>query len=430
MSRRPLVLIAAALLLAAGLCFAQEEEDEVPKRPIVQPPPGADGRPLSPMDACRYLVGIGEPESALPYCRTAYDMGHATEAARLLAGCEFAAGDASRAVVLWQEVLDREGWSLEASIGKANALWRAGQIKEAEQLFLSDYQRAPGERTLSELIRFYMGFSRWGEAEAWGEEAVKKFPENCHLLEELAATKAALGNTAGAVALIKRIKALPCPAYAWASAPGLSDRLDQPTFKALLNPQEIASSLRPEDTEDTVEKLTLLRLVAVPAVGLPVAKAALENKDFSVRSLALAVLQSLGASAMEPWSMVLTCDDFVLRKYSIRRQVAMKNPAFLPLLEKVYAAEPMPGNRTMLQFLIGDLLTAGKDPSAGEALLKAVPETDPMFPLAALKLSSLCEARKDYAQALQWIQRALAKAPDLQVDRARVAHLKELAGKG
>jgi len=423
-------LAATALLLTAVFCFAQEEDEGIPKRPLVQPPPGVDGKPMSPTDACRYLVGIGELESALPYCRTAFDMGHAIEIARLLAGCEFDAGDASRAAALWQQVMDQDGWSLEASSGKANALWRAGQIKDAEQVFLANYQRAQGERTLSELMRFYMGFSRWGEADAWGEEAVKSFPDNCRLLEMLSATKSALGNIPASTALIKKIKSLPCPPYEWASVPGISERLDQPAYRALLNPEEIALSLRPKDTEDTIEKLTLLRLVATTAVGRPVAKAALENKDFNVRSLALAILQGLGSSATESWSMVLTCDDFVLRKYAIRRQLAMKDPAFLPLLEKTYAAETMPGNRAMLQLLMGELMLSGKNPAAGEALLRTIPEKDPMFPLAALQLSTLSEARKDYAQALQWIEKALAAAPDLKVDPARIARLKQLSGKG
>jgi tetratricopeptide (TPR) repeat protein len=428
-SHRRLTAIATGVLLITGACLAQEDEGEIKKKPLVVPPMGVDGSPLSPMDACRYLVGIGEPESALAYCRKAYDMGHATEAAGLLAGCEFAAGDAVRAVALWQAVMDGAGWSFDASNGKANALWRAGQVKEAEELFLANYQRAPGLRTISELIRFYMGFSRWGEAEAWGEEGAKKFPDNCHILDMLSATKAALGNTQGAVVLIKRIKSLPCPPYAWASLPGISDRLDMPAFKALLDPDEIAKSLRPNDIEDTIEKLTLLRFVPAPAVGAPVAKAAVENRDFDVRSLALAILQTMGTTAMEPWNTVLTCDDFVLRKYAIRRQMSMKNPAFLPLLEKVYASEQMPGNRAMLQLLIGDLLVAGKDPAAGETMLKAVPETDPMFALAALQLSAIYEASKDYTQALQWIQLALAKAPDLTVDPARIERLKQLASK-
>lgn len=423
-------LAATVFLLTAGLCLAQEEDEGMPRKPPVQPPPGVDGKPLPPADACRYLVGIGELESALPYCRTAFDMDHAAETARLLASCEFGAGDASRAVTLWQQVMDQEGWSLEASCGKANALWRTGQIKEAEQLFLANYQRDPGEKTLSELMRFYMGFSRWGEADAWGEEAVKKFPDNCHMLELLSATKAALGNVPASVALIKKIKSLPCPPYGWASVPGISEELDLPAYRALLDPEEIARSIRPKDTEDTVEKLTLLRLVATPAVGRPVAKAALENKDFNVRSLVLAILQALGTSATEPWSTVLTCDDFVLRKYAIRRQMSMKNPAFLPLLEKAYAAETMPGNRAMLQLLMGEMMLAGKDPAAGEVLLRAVPERDPMFPLAALQLSTLSETRKDYSQALQWIQKALAAAPDLEVDPARIERLKQLSGKG
>jgi tetratricopeptide (TPR) repeat protein len=408
--------------------LAQEDEGETKKKPLVVPPMGVDGRPISPMDACRYLVRIGEPESALAYCRTAYDTGHATEAAGLLAGCEFAAGDAERAAALWQAVMDGSGWSFDASNGKANALWRAGQVKEAEELFLANYQRAPGLRSISELMRFYMGFSRWGEADAWGEAAAKSFPDDCQILNMRSATKAALGNTEAAVGLIKRIKALPCPPYAWASLPGISERLDLPAYKALLDPEEIARSLRPNDTEETIEKLTLLRLVPAPAVGAMVAKTAVENRDFDVRSLALAVLQALGTSALEPWTTVLTSDDFVLRKYAIRRQMSMKDPAFLPILEKAYVCEKMPGNRAMLQLLIGQLMVSGKNPAEGESLLRAVPETDPMFPLAALQLSLICEARKDYGQALQWVQRALVRAPELSVDPARVQRLKQMAG--
>jgi tetratricopeptide (TPR) repeat protein len=423
-----LTAIATGVLLITGACLAQEDEGEIKKKPLVVPPMGVDGRPLSPTDACRHLVRIGEPESALPYCRTAYDMGHALEAARLLAGCEFSAGDASRAVTLWQHVLDQEGWSLEASDGKANALWRAGQVKDAEDLFLANYQRAPGLRTISELIRFYMGFSRWGEADAWGDEAAKSFPDDCQILNMRSATKAALGNTQAAVGLIKRIKALPCPPYAWASLPGISDRLGLPAYKALLDPEEIARSLRPNDTEDAIQKLTLLRFVPAPAIGAMVARTAVENRDFEVRSLALAVLQALGTSALEPWTTVLTNDDFVLRKYAIRRQMSMKDPAFLPLLQKAYACEKMPGNRAILQLLIGQFMVSGKNPEEGESLLRAVPETDPMFPLAALQLSLICEARKDYGQALQWVQRALVRDPELSVDPARVQRLKQMAG--
>ena len=62
---------------------------------------------------------------------------------RLSARVEFAEGDPAVSAELWQQLLDREGWSDPAARGRAMALWRAGEIPAAEALLRQRVEREP-----------------------------------------------------------------------------------------------------------------------------------------------------------------------------------------------------------------------------------------------------------------------------------------------
>jgi tetratricopeptide (TPR) repeat protein len=397
---------------------------------LVSPAPAQQEPPPAAVAGCADLVAAGELAQALAPCRAEHAADPASpDLTRMLALAEFSEGDAERAAQLWGSLLESEGWSFEDAHDQAMALWRAGDVEAAERVIRSNLERQPSAVAHRDLIEFLMGFERWQEAAAAAAAATELFPSSCDLLEHHGVAEATLGNDERAAALLAKAIEAGCPRYRWTGRGVLPERLGQAEYRRLLDPELLADGLRELDDQVCLDQLRLLRLVMTPEQAPAVTREVLLRTNAKVRLIGLGLLADLGAAALESFKQLLADDDFILRKYTLRRIRELDDPAFRPLLEAHLEREKLPGNRALTSLALAELLLAQGDAGRAEELLLGIPEDDALHPVALVRLADHAEADGDLARALELIERARAINPQLYVEQGRQQRLREALGR-
>jgi tetratricopeptide (TPR) repeat protein len=363
-----------------------------------------------PDASCEELVAMGEQEYALVVCRD--ELGEGSEdvvAIRRLADLEFRYGEPERSAELWARVIELEGWSEEAASGRAMALWRAGHREEAEALMRDNVTRGGGQPAYSDLIAFLLSFNRWSEAAELAEKALVAYPDTCGYAELWGVAEAGAGNDAHAAELFGKAVAKGCPLYRWAT---------------LLDPVKLASGLDELDDRECEQRLQLLRSVVTPGVAPQITDEVLHRDKLEIRFEGIGLLSELGSPVMDSWKRLLADDDFVLRKYALRRIRELHDPAFIPLLEEHLESEPSRRNLDLTKLTLADLLLVRGDVSRAEALVREIPSRQPEFAVGLTALADAAESRGHIEQAVALFDEALAADPEVFVDRDRLAKLR------
>jgi hypothetical protein len=379
--------------------------------------------------SCAELIAAGEDLAALSACREEreYDP-DSPELMRRLARLEFEVGDPYRSARLWQEIIDREGWSYEAEHARALATWRAGAPLEAETIMRQTLERSPTADSHRDLIDYLLDFSRCAEAAELAARAAEGFPSDCWFLESWGVAEACQEHDAKAAEVLAKAVAAGCPRYRWTRRGLLPSRLVRAEYRPLLQPHELVEGLRQLDDVDCQARFELLTHVMTPEVVPQVTDEVLERTRASLRFTGLGLLSQVGGRALPAWKRLLASDDFILRKHTLRRIREMDDPTFIPLVEKHLEQESLPKNRNLTRFVLGDLLLTAGESARGQALLEEIPDDDLLYPVARLQLSERAEERGDHALALQLIDQARAASPSIYVDPQRVQRLRDVLG--
>jgi len=414
--RRSLAVTAPLLVvlsfMAVGSGSADEEWD---RRPTPTPYP--------PM-TCAEAVEKGIMAAAVEPCRAELEADpDSALLIRLSAQVEFVEGDPARSAELWQQLLDREGWSDRAARGCAMALWRAGEIAAAEVLLRQRLEREASPDPRHDLVEFLLGFDRFEEAAKVAAAGSADFPDYCLFYEDQAVAAAGLGDDARAARLIAESVATGCAPYQWTTRGVLSTRFDTPAYRPLLDPAQLVEGLSKLDTSECVRRLRLLRPVLTPAQAPAVTDQVLNRRTAQVRLVGLGLLTSLGGQAAPSFARLLASDDLILRKRVLRDIREIHDPAFVPVLEQHLEREPLPGNRSLTALALGELLLDGDRADEGERLLLGIPTDQPTYPIARLVLAAKVESLGDRDRARTLVEEARAAEPKLFVDRAMLERL-------
>ncbi len=355
------------------------------------------------VDPCRQAVKIHPGEVQL-----------LTTAARV----EFKAGNGAESAALWSRVLG-QGWSIEASQSLAMALWRAGDTDHAEIVLRENLERAPSGGTALDLIRFLAAFGRNADAIELAKKSSLLYHATCEIEEMRGAAEAAEGRHEAAAAAYGRAIEAGCPPFGWTALGAGAASLENPAYRKLLNPKAIVDGLGQLDDDECLARLTLLQHTMAPEVAQPVLKVALNRTTARVRLAALGLLAQLGASAPDVWPELLSSEDFLLRKYTLRRIVALEDPAFIPLLEQQIKKETTRGNRSLAALGLGVLYLDQGKIEEGLASLESIPSEDPLFIKSRLVLAEVARDAGDATAELAHLERVRDAAPEtfLEVDR-------------
>jgi len=377
--------------------------------------------------SCAEMVAAGEEMPALLACRDELEYNPGSpEMMRLVARLEFDSGDPLRSAELWQRLIDREGWSYEAARAKAMAVWRGGAPLEAETIFRQIIDRSPTAAAHEDLVTYLLAFDRCVEAAGLAAQSAERFPEHCWFQESVGVAEACQDHHAKAAEAITKAIAAGCPRYAWTQRGALSNALDRAEYRPLLRAQELAQGLRQLDDNACRRRMDLLKPVMSAEVAPAITDEILERTTASVRFAGLGLLSRVGSQSLPSWKRLLASDDFLLRKYTLRRIREQHDPAFIPLVEEHLEREPLPKNKNLTRYVLGDLLLGAGQIERGEALLWEIPEDDLLFPVARLVLSERAEAAGDDALALKLVDQAKATSPTVYVDPQRVRRLREV----
>lgn len=415
MPRHPVLCNILIALACAGAALAQEG---------VEPTPEPD-RPL-PDVSCAEAIGGDDAMLALAVCRAEFsDAPVPSELRAELARLEYQAGDPIRAADLWEQILEDDGWTAEGSLARAKALWRGGEVDRAEEVFRTTYQEHPEPGTATDLIAFLLAFSRWDEAETAALDAIEAHPDVCSLRELLGMAHAGRGDHAEAADAFEAAIGGGCPPYRWATVGPVPEALDEPAYRPLLTVERLTDGLETTDDDECELRLRLLAMHPQVKAAPAATREVLERTSLEVRFAGLGLITQLGPAVMDSWEQLLASDDFILRKYTLRRIRELQDEDFIPLLEKHLEREELPGNRHLTALTLGEVLLAGPDPERGRALILSVPEDSALRPVGLMTLADHAEAEGDLEEALRLLEQALeSEATDLHVDRDRLEKLR------
>ncbi len=402
------------LLLAAASIQAETKTLDVNAAPP-EPPPLVG----TPIEQCHQGLAEQRFGEAVEPCRTALKARPGDlDLLRTAASVEFNAGNGAESAALWSRVLG-QGWSIDASKAFAMALWRAGEKDHAEAILRENLERAPSGDTALDLIRFFAAFGRNDEAIALAKTSAPLYPDTCEIFETQGIAEAAQGrHEAAAAAYTQAIKA-GCPPLRWTRLGAGKASLENPAYRKLLDPKVIVDGLDTLDDDECLERFALLQHTMVPEVAQPVLQVALNRNTARVRLAALGLLAQLGNSVPEVWTTLLVSDDFLLRKHTLRRIVALEDPAFVPLLEKHLKVETTRGNRSLIALGLGEIYLDQDETEKGLASLESIPSEDPLFVKAQLVLADTAHKAGDSRTELVHLERARDAAPEtfLEVER-------------
>jgi tetratricopeptide (TPR) repeat protein len=374
-----------------------------------------------PPGDCLELATAGG-RGALQSCRDALAASpDDVEIMRALAQLEFDVGDAARSVELWTVLLQPE-WHPDIARGRAMALWRSGQLDETESALREIVDRAPSTAARVDLIRFLLATDRPRQAAQLAAEQVET-DDACQLDELWGEALSALDENEAAAARFASAVGKGCPPFRWTRLGRVPGLLDRPEYLALLDPEALVTGLDSLDDEQCLVRFELLRMVMTSEVAPEVTDQILNRSSANLRLAGLALLSMTGAQSLTSWERLLSSDDFVLRKHTLRRIRQLREPSFVPVLEKHLEREALPGNANLTALALGELYLDGDDPAKGVTLLEGIPPDDPAYPTARMTLLDRAEAAGDLAAAADFLRQIRAVAPDFWIDPEREARL-------
>ena len=405
-------------LVVSGLCGPAPAAKETPTDSAVLD--------IETIDiGCAELVEMGEKEYALVVCQKEFDDSLQDPVAiRRLAELEFKYGDSERSLELWQSLIDLEGWSQEAASGKAMALWRAGKRDDADKLFHENLERDGSEPAYTDLISFLLAFNRWPEAVEVADKAMSAYPETCGYAELAGVAEAGQHNDTRAAELFARAVDKGCQQYRWATLGPVPQRLTEPPYMKLLIPTELVAGLREVSDRECEQRFRLLGAVVTAEVAPLITDEVLLRDKLEVRFEGLGLLSRLGSSVMTSWQRLLADDDFLLRKYTLRRIRELGDPAFIQLIEKHLSDEKSKRNLALTRLTLAELLLVKGEADRADQLVREIPPDDPRFAVGLTSLADAAEERGDIAMALRFLDEALAADPEVFVDRQRLDKLR------
>ncbi len=342
-----------------------------------------------PASECLMATARGDMGRALAECGKAVEQGHRDpRILDALASAELQEGDPGRAAKLWRQLIEEHGWQWRWAQGLEKALWRDERPDEAERVLRDAVKRDPSPAPYRALVEFLLGFSRWQDAADIATEALRRYPDDCGLHEDLGVAEAGLEHDGKAAASIRKALALGCPALRWTRRGEIPHRIDRPEYRPLLQPAQIARGLSRLSEGDALSRLRLLQLVPDPTVAPDLGEAALHNPSPAVKLASLHLLQEIGKSAIPEWRQILSAPDLMLRKHALRMIARTDEPFFVPILEERLKKEKAPHNLSLVRIALARRIAAS-DPSRARTLLEAVPQDDPSHYLAAQLLEQL-----------------------------------------
>lgn len=411
-------IFVVAFLLVVGLSGSVAAEEGPAVVAAEVPVPGADAN-------CVELVEMGEPNDALIVCREEFEEAAQDPAAiRRLAELEFKFGDPGRSVELWSSLIDLEGWTQDAASGQAMALWRAGEKEEAEKVFRKNLERGESQPAYTDLISFLLAFSRWPEAAEVAAAAMTAYPETCGYAELGGVAKAGQDDNEGAAELFAKAIENGCPPYRWTTLGPVPQHLDNPAYHRLIKPAGLVEGIREVSDRECEQRFQLLALVVTADVAQQITNEVLLRDKLEVRFEGIGLLSQLGSSVLASWQKLLADDDFVLRKYTLRRIRELRDPAFIPLVEEHLGKEKSKSNLALTRLTLAELLLVQGDAVRAEALVREIPNDDSRFAVGLTSLANSAEERGDIGAALRFFDEALAADSEVYVDRERLAKLR------
>lgn len=350
---------------------------------VQETPPGSGPLREGVAVDCLVASARGEMESALPLCREAVKQG--AEDVRILealAESEYHVGDPARAAELYRRLETEHGWRWTWALGLARSYWRDGSPGDAEGVLRDAVQRDPSVAPRRELVAFLLGYSRWAEAATEARAALKLFPGECSLHEDLGVAEAGLQRDGEAARQIGMALSLGCSPLRWTRRGEIPTRIHRPEYRKLLDPRVLSKDLVHLDEGDALARLKLLGLVLRPDEGPVLARTALESSSAPVKLACLHLLVRLGGSVADQWRLVLGSEDLMLRKHALRMLAREADPGLLPVLEEHLDVERAPHNLSLTRVAVARLLIDAGQGDRALTLLQEIPADDPGWPMA------------------------------------------------
>jgi len=367
-------LVANVVAVALGLCVGGMAQEHPPASTVL--PPG-------PASRCVLAWAQGNVTTALNACRLAVEAGNREpRVLETLAKAELEVGDPSRAEKAYRRLIETEGWQWDLADGLAQSLWRQERMPEAEKVLREAVQRDPSLGPWHELVAFLLYFSRWKDADATAREALKQFPDDCLLHEDLGVAEAGLNQDSAAAREIAVALEDGCPPLRWTRRGVIPDRIQRPEYRKLLDPEQIAEGLASLPEGDALHRLRLLELVSTPSVAPELEDAVLKAHSAPVKLAAMHLLMSFGDRAAPQWREILASPDLMLRKHALRMLAREATPGLLPVLEEHLREEPAPHNLSLTRIAVARLLLGSGQAGKARELLHMVPKDDPSYPFA------------------------------------------------
>jgi tetratricopeptide (TPR) repeat protein len=369
-------------------------------------------------------MAMGLAERALPLCREELERApRSIELMRLNALAEGEAGNLRRAIELWQQLIEREGWQHAYAHGWAAALWRMDAMDEAEAVLRDNIERTTTPLAHQSLIRLLLSLERWDDALEAAEQASEAYPDECGFVEAQGVAEAEMGHHERASELLAAAMDKGCTAERWANYEVFAPHLYRSTYRRLLNADDLTRDLSQLDDFECRQRMRLLRSVMRPEVAPLITREILARSDIDVRLAGLALLYELGPGAVDAWQRLLVEGDADLRALTLRPLRAVHDAAFVPLLEAHRQREESPELKALTSLALGESLVAAGDPVRARSVLETVPVSTAAYSQARLALATLAEQRGDPAAALELIEQATAADPELRIDPRRLADL-------
>ncbi|MGC8763507.1 MAG: tetratricopeptide repeat protein [Acidobacteriota bacterium] len=356
----------AAITLGLGVGIGAEEA----------PPPSV------PRQRCLNLVEAGRAEEALPYCREALGTSQDRALRVAAATAETEEGDPEAACRILEGLRAEGELSPKEAALYARALLRSGRPEDAEAVLRQSLAKGASLEAFRGLLDLRLSL---GRAEGAGEDirrALAAFPGDCRLREVAAALYGLLGRDGEAAEEARQAVALGCEPLGWARRAGMAERLGNPAYRPLLNPAAVVSGLSRMADGEARFRLQILEKTMGPEAVPALAEDLLRRSDYGIRLREIHLLLGQGPASLPALEEVLGRGDLFLRKMVLRQLLSDADPRWIPLLEKQLEREAAPGNRTLAALALAKAYAAAGRRAEAAALLRSVPEGDPLYPEA------------------------------------------------
>jgi tetratricopeptide (TPR) repeat protein len=259
---------------------------------------------------------------------------------------------------------------------------RTGRTEDGEALLREALRAGPSAEAWRALLDLRLAVKRVAGAEEDLRDALNAFPADCGIRASAAALYAMLGREDQAVAEIQTGERLGCPPLEWVRRPGMAERLDRPAFRALLRPGALASGLVGLDDGEARFRLQLLEKAMGPEAIAPLEEDILRRRDYGIRLREIHLLLCQWEKSLPALDRLLREGDLMVRKLLLRQMALSPDPLRIPLLEAHLEREAAPGNRSLAALALAKAYEKAGRRAEAEALLRSIPEADPLYPEA------------------------------------------------